>query len=213
MRSLDDITDAVLESHPEADVDIILDAYFFSAKAHRGQSRQSGEAYLSHPVEVAYNLTRLKMDEKTVAAGLLHDTLEDTLATEDEIKEMFGEEIYHMVEGVTKISQVQFASWEEKQAENYRKMILAMAHDIRVVMIKLADRAHNLLTLEAMSPEQQRRISKETLDIYAPIANRLGIGWLKAELEDGSFQYIRPEKHKSIVDRMHQGGRRAQRSG
>ncbi len=205
MRQLDEITDAVLAYHPEADVDIILDAYLFSAKAHRGQSRQSGEAYLSHPVEVAYNLTRLKMDEKTVAAGLLHDTLEDTLATEEEIQELFGEEIYHMVEGVTKISQVQFASWEEKQAENYRKMILAMAHDIRVVLIKLADRAHNLKTLESLSPEQQRRISKETLDIYAPIANRLGIGWLKAELEDGSFQYIRPEKHKSIVDRMQQG--------
>ena len=205
MRQLDEITDAVLAYHPEADVDIILDAYLFSAKAHRGQSRQSGEAYLSHPVEVAYNLTRLKMDEKTVAAGLLHDTLEDTLATEEEIQELFGEEIYHMVEGVTTIRQVQVASWEEKQAENYSKMILAMAHDIRVVMIKLADRAHNLQTLEAMSPEQQRRISRETLDIYAPIANRLGIGWLKAELEDGSFQYIRPEKHKSIVDRMDQG--------
>ena len=205
MRPLDEITEAVLAYHPEADVDIILDAYLFSAKAHRGQSRQSGEAYLSHPVEVAYNLTRLKMDEKTVAAGLLHDTLEDTLATEEEIKELFGDEIYHMVDGVTKISQVKFASWEEKQAENYRKMILAMAHDIRVVLIKLADRAHNLQTLEAMSPEQQRRISKETLDIYAPIANRLGIGWLKAELEDGSFQYVRPEKHKSIVDRMEQG--------
>lgn len=205
MRSLNDITDAVLEYHPKADVDIILDAYFFSAKAHRGQSRQSGEAYLSHPVEVAYNLTRLKMDEKTVAAGLLHDTLEDTLATEEEIKDQFGDEIYHMVEGVTKISQVQFASWEEKQAENYRKMILAMAHDIRVILIKLADRAHNLQTLESMSPEQKRRISKETLDIYAPIANRLGIGWLKAELEDGSFQYMRPEKYNSIVDRMHQG--------
>jgi guanosine-3',5'-bis(diphosphate) 3'-pyrophosphohydrolase len=205
MRSLDDITEAVLAYHPEADVDIILDAYLFSAKAHRGQSRQSGEAYLSHPVEVAYNLTRLKMDEKTVAAGLLHDTLEDTLATEEEIRELFGDEIYHMVDGVTKISQVQFASWEEKQAENYRKMILAMAHDIRVVLIKLADRAHNLQTLESLSPEQQRRISKETLDIYAPIANRLGIGWLKAELEDGSFQYVRPEKHKSIMDRMDQG--------
>ncbi len=205
MRPLDEITDAVLEYHPEADVDIILDAYLFSAKAHRGQSRQSGEAYLSHPVEVAYNLTRLKMDEKTVAAGLLHDTLEDTLATEDEIKELFGDEIYHMVDGVTKISQVQFASWEEKQAENYRKMILAMAHDIRVVLIKLADRAHNLRTLESLSTEQQRRISKETLDIYAPIANRLGIGWLKAELEDGSFRYVRPEKYKSIVNRMDQG--------
>ncbi|MDH5763380.1 MAG: bifunctional (p)ppGpp synthetase/guanosine-3',5'-bis(diphosphate) 3'-pyrophosphohydrolase [Nitrospinota bacterium] len=205
MRQLDEITGAVLEYHPEADVDVILDAYLFSAKAHRGQSRKSGEAYLSHPVEVAYNLTRLKMDEKTVAAGLLHDTLEDTLATEDEIKEQFGDEIYHMVEGVTKISQVQFSSWEEKQAENYRKMILAMAHDIRVVMIKLADRVHNLQTLESMSSEQQKRISRETLDIYAPIANRLGIGWLKAELEDGSFKYVRPEKYKSIVDRMHQG--------
>ncbi len=204
MRQLDEITDAVLAYHPEADVDVIHNAYLFSAKAHRGQSRQSGEAYLSHPVEVAYNLTRLKMDENTVAAGLLHDTLEDTLATEDEIRQLFGDEIYHMVDGVTQISQVQFASWEEKQAENYRKMILAMAHDIRVVLIKLADRAHNLQTLESLSPEQQRRISKETLDIYAPIANQLGIGWLKAELEDGSFKYVRPEKYQSIVDRMHQ---------
>ncbi len=205
MRPLDEITDAVLAYHPEAEIDIILDAYVFSAKAHRGQSRQSGEVYLSHPIEVAYNLTRLKMDEKTVAAGLLHDTLEDTLATAEEIQELFGDEIFHMVDGVTKISQVQFGSWEEKQAENYRKMILAMAHDIRVVMIKLADRAHNLQTLESLSPEQQRRISKETLDIYAPIANRLGIGWLKAELEDGSFQYVSPEKFKSVVDRMDHG--------
>lgn len=204
MRQLKEITDAVLAYHPEADIDVILDAYVFSAKAHRGQSRQSGEAYLSHPVEVAYNLTRLKMDEKTVAAGLLHDTLEDTLATDDEIKQLFGDEIYHMVDGVTKISQVQFASWEEKQAENYRKMILAMAHDIRVILIKLADRAHNLQTLESLSPQQQIRISKETLDIYAPIANRLGIGWLKAELEDGSFQYVSPDKYQSIVDRMSQ---------
>ena len=205
MRQLKEITDAVLAYHPEADLDLILDAYVFSAKAHRGQSRKTGEAYLSHPVEVAYNLTRLKMDEKTVAAGLLHDTLEDTLATAEEINQLFGDEIYHMVEGVTKISQVQFATWEEKQAENYRKMVLAMARDIRVVLIKLADRAHNLQTLDSMSPEQKRRISKETLDIYAPIANRLGIGWLKAELEDGSFKYVQPEKFKSIVDRMKQG--------
>ena len=204
MRTLDEITEAVLAYHPEADVDLILDAYLFSAKAHRGQSRQSGEAYLSHPVEVAFNLTRLKMDEKTVAAGLLHDTLEDTLATPEEIKELFGEEVFHMVDGVTKISQVNFASWEEKQAENYRKMILAMAHDIRVIMIKLADRAHNLQTLESLSTQQQRRISKETLDIYAPIANRLGIGWLKAELEDGSFKYVRPEQFQSISTRMDQ---------
>ncbi len=131
MRQMNEITDAVLSYHPEAEVDIIYNAYLYSAKAHRGQSRQSGEAYLSHPVEVAYNLTRLKMDERTVAAGLLHDTIEDTLATPEEIEEMFGEEIYHLVDGVTKIGQVPFASREEKQAENYRKMILAMAKDIR----------------------------------------------------------------------------------
>lgn len=205
MRQMNEIIDAVLNYHPEAEVGIIYDAYLYSAKAHRGQSRQSGEAYLSHPVEVAYNLTRLKMDEKTVAAGLLHDTIEDTLATPEEIEELFGEEVYRLVDGVTKIGQVSFASREEKQAENYRKMILAMAKDIRVVMIKMADRAHNLHTLKSVSSEQQRRVAKETLEIYAPIANRLGIGWLKAELEDGSFKYLHPEKYQSIKSRMAQG--------
>ncbi len=205
MRKLNEITDAVLAYHPDADVDIILDAYVYSAKAHRGQSRRSGEAYLSHPVEVAYNLTRLKLDERTVAAGLLHDTIEDTLATPDEIKELFGEEIFRLVDGVTKIGQVEFGSQEEKQAENYRKMILAMAQDIRVVLIKLADRAHNLKTLDSLSPDKQKRIAKETLDIYSPIANRLGIGWLKAELEDGSFKYLRPDQFNNIVSRMKQG--------
>ena len=149
MLQLNDITDAVLDYHSSADLDVILDAYVYSAKAHRGQSRVSGEAYFSHPVEVAYNLTRLKMDEKTVAAGLLHDTLEDTLATPEEILELFGEEVYKLVEGVTKISKMKFSSLEESQAENYRKMILAMSKDIRVVLIKLADRAHNLQTLNS----------------------------------------------------------------
>jgi len=202
MRKLEEITSAVLDYHPAADVSLIYNAYLYSAKAHRGQSRKSGEAYLSHPMEVAYNLTLLKMDEETVAAGLLHDTIEDTLATPEEIRDNFGEEIYSLVDGVTKIGQVTLASREEKQAENYRKMILAMARDIRVIMIKLADRAHNMETLGSVSTEQQRRISRETLDIYAPLANRLGISWVKALLEDGAFQYLYPRQYKSVAEKV-----------
>ncbi len=202
MLRIQDLTDAVLEYHPEADVDVILDAYLYSAKAHRGQSRKSGEAYISHPIEVAYNLTRLKMDEQTVAAGLLHDTIEDTLATPEEIKDLFGEEIYQLVDGVTKISMMEFSSREENQAENYRKMILAMARDIRVILIKLADRAHNLQTLGSLSEERQRRIARETLDIFAPLANRLGIGWMRAELENGAFKYLHPNEYSLIVGKV-----------
>ncbi len=205
MFSLKDITNAVLAYHPEADIDVILDAYLFSAKAHRGQSRDSGEAYFSHPVHVAYNLTRLRMDENAIAAGLLHDTIEDTLATSEEIKSMFGDEVYQLVEGVTKIGQVEFASQEEKQAENYRKMILAMAEDIRVVYIKLADRAHNLETLDSLSDIRKQRIARETLDIYAPLANRLGVGWLKSELENNSFKYLAPKEYEDICQRVRQG--------
>ncbi|VAX29765.1 Guanosine-3',5'-bis(diphosphate) 3'-pyrophosphohydrolase / GTP pyrophosphokinase, (p)ppGpp synthetase II [hydrothermal vent metagenome] len=202
MLRIQDLTDAVLEYHPEADIDVILDAYLYSAKAHRGQSRKSGEAYISHPIEVAYNLTRLKMDEQTVAAGLLHDTIEDTLSTPEEIKDLFGDEIYHLVEGVTKISKMEFSSREETQAENYRKMILAMAKDIRVILIKLADRAHNIQTLESLSEERQRRIARETLDIFAPLANRLGIGWMRAELENGAFKYLYPNEYSAIVKKV-----------
>jgi guanosine-3',5'-bis(diphosphate) 3'-pyrophosphohydrolase len=202
MLRIQDLTDAVLEYHPEADIDVILDAYLYSAKAHRGQSRKSGEAYISHPIEVAFNLTRLKMDEQTVAAGLLHDTIEDTLSTPEEIEDLFGDEIYHLVEGVTKISKMEFSSREETQAENYRKMILAMARDIRVILIKLADRAHNIQTLESLSEERQRRIARETLDIFAPLANRLGIGWLRAELENGAFKYLYPNEYSAIVEKV-----------
>lgn len=202
MSRIQDLTDAVLEYHPEADVDVILDAYLYSAKAHRGQSRKSGEAYISHPIEVAYNLTRLKMDEQTVAAGLLHDTIEDTLSTPEEIQDLFGDEIYQLVDGVTKISKMEFSSREENQAENYRKMILAMARDIRVILIKLADRAHNLHTLGSLSEERQRRIARETLDIFAPLANRLGIGWLRSELENGAFKYLYPNEYSAIVEKV-----------
>ena len=200
-----DLTDALLEYMPDADVDIILNAYIYSAKAHRGQSRRSGEAYISHPLEVAHNLVKLKLDPTTVAAGLLHDTIEDTLSTPEEIQELFGDEIFQLVDGVTKISKIHFSSHEESQAENYRKMIFAMAHDIRVVLIKLADRAHNMQTLGSLSEERQRRISRETLEIYAPIANRLGIGWLKAELEDGSFRYLYPEEFRTIEEKVARG--------
>ena len=139
------------------------------------------------------------MDENTLAAGFLHDTIEDTLSTPEEIQELFGEEIFQLVDGVTKISKIQFSSHEENQAENYRKMIFAMAKDIRVVLIKLADRTHNMQTLEPLSEERQRRIARETIDIYAPIANRLGIGWLKTELENGSFRYLYPDEYRAIA--------------
>ncbi len=202
MRTIHDLTKAVLEYHPNADVDVILDAYLFSAKAHRGQSRRSGEAYISHPLQVAFNLTRLRVDENTVAAGLLHDTIEDTLTTPEEIRELFGEEILQLVDGVTKIGMIEFSSREESQAENYRKMILAMARDIRVVLIKLADRAHNMLTLGSLSEERRRRIARETLDIFAPIANRLGIGWLKTELENKAFKYLYPDDYRLIDEKV-----------
>ncbi|MFQ5715901.1 MAG: RelA/SpoT family protein, partial [Nitrospinales bacterium] len=204
MLKLDDIISAVLKYHPNADLDVILDAYVFSAKAHRGQTRRGGEAYLSHPLEVAYNLTRLKMDEASVAVGLLHDTLEDTMATPEEVREQFGEEIYQLVDGVTKISKIEFSSREEKQAENFRKMILAMAKDVRVVLIKLADRAHNMKTLDSMPEEAKKRIAGETLDIFAPLAYRLGIGWLKTQLENDSFKHLYPEENRIIQEKVAQ---------
>lgn len=200
MVRVEDITESILSYNPDANIDIIWKAYVYSAKVHRGQVRLSGEPYLSHPLEVAHILTRLKMDESCVAAGLLHDTIEDTISTSEEIREHFGEEIFSLVDGVTKISKIEFASSEEQQAENYRKMILAMAKDIRVILIKLADRLHNMRTLEYMSGDKREKISRETLDIFAPLANRLGIGWMKLELEDPAFKYLYPDKYKDIMD-------------
>ena len=202
---VEDLTEALSNYLPDADIKLVRRAYEYSAKAHQGQSRRSGEAYISHPLEVANNLIKLKMDETTLAAGLLHDTIEDTLSTPEQIQELFGEEIFQLVDGVTKISKINFSSHEENQAENYRKMIFAMAKDIRVVLIKLADRAHNVQTLDSLSEERQRRIARETIDIYAPIANRLGIGWLKTELENGSFRYLFPEEYSVIKEKVARG--------
>ena len=202
---IEDLIESLSKYLPEADIGLVQRAYEYSAKAHQGQSRRSGEAYISHPLEVANNLVKLKMDETTLAAGLLHDTIEDTLSTPEEIQKLFGEEIFQLVDGVTKISKMNFSSHEENQAENYRKMIFAMAKDIRVVLIKLADRAHNVQTLDSLSEERQRRIARETIDIYAPIANRLGIGWLKTELENGSFRYLFPEEYSVIEEKVARG--------
>lgn len=205
MLRLNDILQRVAQYHPDPDLDLIKKAYVYSAKVHQGQIRKSGEPYLVHPLAVAGILAELKLDEASIVTGLLHDTLEDTLATREELVELFGEEIAQLVDGVTKLSQVQIskeASAEEKQAENFRKMIVAMAKDIRVILVKLADRTHNMRTLEHMRPDKQARIARETLDIYAPLANRLGISWIKAELEDLSFRYLRPAEYEELAGKV-----------
>jgi len=200
MIRINEIIDKVSGYMSEADLDLIRKAYVFSATAHAGQTRLSGEPYLSHPLEAANILAELRLDAATVCAGLLHDTVEDTKATVDGIEEDFGEEVADIVDGVTKISQISFESKEEAQAENIRKMILAMAEDIRVVLVKLADRLHNMRTLDFQKPAKQALIAQETMDIYAPLANRLGLHRVKIELEDLSFKYLKPEVFAQIRD-------------
>jgi len=199
---LKDISDKVRSYHPEPRIDLIEKAYVFSAQVHKGQLRLSGEPYLTHPMEVAALLADLKLDDISVATGLLHDTVEDTYTTLATIEEFFGHEISSLVDGVTKISRIFFHAAEEKQAENFRKMILAMAKDIRVILIKLTDRLHNMRTLKFLPPERIVELAQETLDIYAPIANRLGIFWVKSELEDLSLSYLRPEVYGSLEKKV-----------
>jgi guanosine-3',5'-bis(diphosphate) 3'-pyrophosphohydrolase len=198
MIRLNDITSRLVSYHPNANITMVEKAYVYSAKVHQGQVRLSGLPYLSHPLEVAYILTEMKMDVTSVAAGLLHDTLEDTSAEMSDLERIFGKETANIVDGVTKISKIQFNSTEERQAENIRKMILAMTNDIRVIMVKLADRLHNMRTLGFLSPEKQKAIARETLDIYAPLAGRMGIYWLKSNLEDLCLFYLEPEVYNKI---------------
>ncbi len=198
MIRINTIIDQILSYWPQANIDLIEKAYVFSAKVHEGQVRLSGEAYLSHPLEVAWLLTQMNMDLITIAAGLLHDTIEDTLATPEMIREKFGPEVLGIVNGVTKISAIHFQSQEERQAENIRKMILAMSDDIRVILVKLADRLHNLRTLGYHPLEKQRNIAQETLDIYAPLAARLGMHRIQSELEDLCLYYLEPEAYQII---------------
>ena len=207
--NLHELVGKVREYSPAADVTMLQRAYAFSAEVHRGQKRMSGEPFLVHPLEVAGLIADLRLDVPSVVTGLLHDTVEDTLTTLPQIEGIFGTEVAALVDGVTKISQISFTSRAERQAENFRKMILAMARDIRVVLIKLADRTHNMRTLSHLSAEQQAEISQETLDIYAPLAHRLGIYWMKSELEDNALRYLHPEVYYQL--KRHVAKKRAER--
>lgn len=200
--SLNTLIAAVKAHHPNRDVSLIEKAYQFSEALHQGQQRRSGESYIQHPIEVATILAELQLDTATIVTGLLHDTVEDTHTTIEEVISKFGPEIGNLVDGVTKISQITFQTSEEKQAENFRKMILAMAQDIRVILVKLADRLHNMRTLQFLKPEKQVRIAQETLDIYAPLANRLGLSAIKRELEDLSLRFTRPEIYYKLVSHI-----------
>ncbi len=199
MIRFDDILDKASSYINEKEALVLQKAYVFAGKAHKGQVRRSGEPYLSHPLEVANYLADMKLDKTTLVAALLHDVLEDTDATAADIRENFGKEVADLVEGVTKISRVQEVSPEVRRAETIRKIILAMTDDIRIIFIKLADRIHNLKTLQHLEEERRRQIARETLDIYAPIANRLGMGRIRAELEDLSFRYVAPEEYAKIA--------------
>jgi GTP diphosphokinase / guanosine-3',5'-bis(diphosphate) 3'-diphosphatase len=204
-----DLMKRLEENRPQDDLRIVKKAYDYSLKHHEGQTRASGEPYLIHPLEVALVLAEMKMDPVAIAAGLLHDSVEDTSVTIEDIRSEFGEQVAHIVEGVTKISKIDFATREEQQAENLRKMMLAMVDDIRVVLIKLADRLHNMRTLEHLPPERQHKIAEETLEIYAPIAHRLGMGKIRGELEDLGFRFLDPvgyeQVEKSVNARRKQG--------
>jgi len=202
MLLLDDLVTRVRSYHPNADVDLLEKAYLFAANAHRGQMRKSGDPYFIHPTSVAGVIAELKLDVASICAGLLHDVAEDTEVSIPEIETGFGREIAQLVDGVTKLGNLTFQSKEDKQAENFRKMLVAMARDIRVLLIKLCDRLDNMRTMDSMKEEARERISRETMEIYAPLANRLGISWMKSELEDLAFKYLEPDGFNSLTQKI-----------
>jgi guanosine-3',5'-bis(diphosphate) 3'-pyrophosphohydrolase len=201
MVHLTDIVDKVRAYQPQADFDLLHRAFTFAAAKHEGQSRKSGDPYISHPMAVASIIADMRLDSASVCAAFLHDVVEDCEVSHDEMAERFGEEIAFLVDGVTKLGRINFTSKEDQQAESFRKMVVAMARDIRVLLVKLADRLDNMRTLEHMKPEAQVRIAQETLDIYAPLAGRLGINWLKSDLEEIAFKYLWPEQHADLVQK------------
>ena len=209
MLRFNDILDRVLEYNPECDAGLLQRAYVYTAKVHDGQERLSGEPYLVHPLEVAGILVGMRLDDVTIIAGMLHDTVEDTLTTLEEIGQLFGSEVRFLVEGLTKISKIEFTSARARQAENFRKMLLAMSKDIRILLIKLADRLHNMRTLHYLEEDKARRVAQETLDIYVPLAHRLGIHWMKRELEELAFRSLEPEAAADLERKLH--GRHAER--
>jgi GTP pyrophosphokinase len=202
MIRFEDILEKVRVYQPDGDLDLLRRAYVFSAREHRGQVRQSGEPYLVHPLEVANILADRKLDVICVACGLLHDVVEDTLTTIETLEEYFGKEVSDIINGLTKISKIRYSSIEEHQAENFRKMLMAMVDDIRILLIKLADRLHNMRTLQHLQEEKRERIANETLEIYAPLAGRLGMGLVKAELEELCLRYLEPKTHALLTARV-----------
>jgi len=210
MIRFEDLLEKLRSYTPEPDLELVRAAYLFSAKEHRGQVRQSGEPYLVHPLEVADTLADMKLDVVAICAGLLHDVVEDTLVTPARIEEVFGHEVAHVVEGVTKLGAIPFSSTEERQAENLRKMLLAMVDDIRVILVKLADRLHNMRTLQHMPEDKRARTAQETLDIYAPIATRLGMSKLKNELEELAFKALEPQAYESLRAKVESRRRHAE---
>src|SRR5499427_8621501 len=197
-----ELIERVKQYNPNTNEELLNRAYVYAMRAHGEQKRASGDPYISHPLEVAAILTDLKLDDATIAAALLHDTIEDTDATRAEIDRLFGQEIGHLVEGLTKLKKLDLVSKEAKQAENLRKLLLAIADDVRVLLIKLADRLHNMRTLEHRPPEARRITAEETLDIYAPLAGRMGMHEMREELEDLSFRELNPDAHKVIGERL-----------
>lgn len=200
MQQFEELSQAIQKYHPSPDLELLKNAYEFAYNQHKGQVRASGEPYINHLFETALLACQLKLDVPSIIAALLHDTIEDSMVTREDLAIKFGPEIADIVEGVTKLTRVEFDSKEEKQAESFRKMLLAMAKDIRVILVKLCDRLHNMRTLHFLAQEKQRRIARETQEIYAPLANRLGIHWLKSELEDYCLLYLRPELHHLIKE-------------
>ncbi len=199
MHQLDQILSELAGYHPNADLPLVRRAYQFAAQAHDGQTRKSGDPYVTHPLAVAQIIAELKLDVASVCAGLLHDCVEDTSATVEQLAELFGKEVAFLVEGVTKLGKLPYSTREEQQAENFRKMLLAMARDIRVILVKLCDRLDNMRSLNHLPPEKQERIAAETMQIYAPLANRLGIQWVKVELEDLAFKYTNPGEYEQLA--------------
>ena len=197
-----ELVERVAKYDPDADEDLLNRAYVYAMKAHGNQKRASGEAYFNHPLEVAAILTEMKLDSATIAAALLHDTVEDTEATHQEIEEKFGPTIASLVDGLTKIAKLDLVTKEAAQAENLRKLLLAMSRDVRVLLVKLADRLHNMRTLEHVKPEKRVRIAQETMDIYAPLAGRMGMQAVRDELEDLAFRHLMPEAHAMIETRL-----------
>ncbi|NTV90540.1 MAG: bifunctional (p)ppGpp synthetase/guanosine-3',5'-bis(diphosphate) 3'-pyrophosphohydrolase, partial [Clostridiales bacterium] len=198
------LVEKIQKYNPTCDFALVQKAYDLAKHAHEGQLRESGEPYITHPLEVAHTLADLELDCSAIIAGILHDTIEDTNYTYDSLKEIFGEEIVNLVDGVTKLDKIPYSTKEQQQAENLRKMLLAMSKDIRVMLIKLADRLHNMHTIKYMSPEKQLEKAKETLEIYAPLAHRLGISKIKWELEDICLRYIDPQGYYDLVEKIAQ---------